>query len=97
MILLYDVCTGLLLPQAPVNSWSVFVLFSVWIYHERKFLGSGFFIGARQHIHGYPVAPDDSGGQLEHVTERDFHPREGYPLEAGSCTTWPRAASDCNN
>ena len=97
MIQLYDVCTGLLLPQAPVNSWSVFVLFSVWIYHERKFLGSGFFLGARQHIHGYPVTPDDSGGQLEHVTERDFHPRYGYPLEAGSCTTWPRADIDFNN
>ena len=81
MKLVYEVCTGLLLPQAPV---------------KRKFLGSGFFIGARQQSHGYPVAPHDSGGQLEQVTERDFHPSYGYPLEAGSCTTWPRADIDFN-
>ena len=85
------ICTGLMLPNAHINSWSVFVFFSVWLYHERKFIGSGLLRGERHNIHGYPVAPDDSGVQLEHVPELDFHPRYGYPLEAGSFTTWPRA------
>ena len=87
-----------MLPNAHSNSWSVFFFFSVWLFHKRKFKGSGFLLGEqRQNIHGYPVAPDDIVIQLEHVTELDVHPRSGYPLEAGSFTTWPHADIDFNN
>ena len=95
----YDVCTGLMLPNAQmwITLGLFLFLFSVWLYHDRKFIGSGFLLGEqRQTIHGHPVAPDDIGIELEHVTELDVHPRYGYPLEAGSFTTWARADIDFN-
>ena len=34
--------------------------------------------------------------QLEYVTELHDHPSYGYPLEAGSFSTWPRVDVDFN-
>ena len=57
-----------MLPNAHINSWSVFVFFSVWLFHKRKFIGSGLLLGEqRQNIHGYPVAPDDIVTHLDRL------------------------------
>ena len=81
--------------QTPLcNSWSVF--FSVWLYHKGEFVGSGFTGEQRQTVHGYAVTPEEIVIQVECVTELHDHPRYGYPLEAGSFSTWSRVDVDFN-
>ena len=74
--------------------------FSVWLYHNGDFVGSGFRTGEqeqRQTIHGYAVHEEEIIVQLETIMELPTHPIYGttVPLEAGSFTTWPRANVEC--
>ena len=70
--------------------------FPVWLYHRGEFVGSGLTGERRANVHGYAVTPEEIVVQLECATELYDHPTYGFPLEAGSFSTWPRVDVDFN-